>query len=198
MAPSSSSASWGSAKVTAGSSRTTAPNSSSCRINSPACSGARVTTTRRPASGFASVPVNVSSHQSQDTVCASGQQGLRQLAAQILRMLRKAGSAQANVIGTVNRKHACVEDQFLPLNAGPGPQRHLAAAFQFCQERSLPGYSGARLGVVERSEEHTSELQSRPHLVCRLLLEKKKDILRRQRRVSALPRSTSARTPASP
>src|SRR5690554_7493559 len=31
-------------------------------------------------------------------------------------------------------------------------------------------------GVVTglRSEEHTSELQSRPHLVCRLLLEKKK------------------------
>src|SRR5690554_4168647 len=28
--------------------------------------------------------------------------------------------------------------------------------------------------VVSRSEEHTSELQSRPHLVCRLLLEKKK------------------------
>src|SRR3989442_9330315 len=28
------------------------------------------------------------------------------------------------------------------------------------------------LGI--RSEEHTSELQSRPHLVCRLLLEKKK------------------------
>src|SRR5690625_6046577 len=27
--------------------------------------------------------------------------------------------------------------------------------------------------VVERSEEHTSELQSRGHLVCRLLLEKK-------------------------
>src|SRR5205809_3034542 len=28
--------------------------------------------------------------------------------------------------------------------------------------------------VVDRSEEHTSELQSRLHLVCRLLLEKKK------------------------
>src|SRR3989442_8787081 len=28
--------------------------------------------------------------------------------------------------------------------------------------------------TVARSEEHTSELQSRPHLVCRLLLEKKK------------------------
>src|SRR5687768_18178544 len=29
-------------------------------------------------------------------------------------------------------------------------------------------------GEVPRSEEHTSELQSRLHLVCRLLLEKKK------------------------
>src|SRR5690554_7342999 len=29
-----------------------------------------------------------------------------------------------------------------------------------------------------RSEEHTSELQSRPHLVCRLLLEKKKNTMR--------------------
>src|SRR3989442_11562965 len=29
---------------------------------------------------------------------------------------------------------------------------------------------------LNRSEEHTSELQSRPHLVCRLLLEKKKSI----------------------
>src|SRR5690554_7457099 len=32
----------------------------------------------------------------------------------------------------------------------------------------------ARGLVHYRSEEHTSELQSRPHLVCRLLLEKKK------------------------
>src|SRR5437660_3370527 len=33
--------------------------------------------------------------------------------------------------------------------------------------------------AVERSEEHTSELQSRGHLVCRLLLEKKKEIKQR-------------------
>src|SRR3712207_7436855 len=30
------------------------------------------------------------------------------------------------------------------------------------------------LGLAQRSEEHTSELQSRQYLVCRLLLEKKK------------------------
>src|SRR5437899_4511845 len=32
-----------------------------------------------------------------------------------------------------------------------------------------------QLGVQSRSEEHTSELQSLRHLVCRLLLEKKKE-----------------------
>src|SRR2546422_4432603 len=37
-----------------------------------------------------------------------------------------------------------------------------------------PGRAPLQLLVRERSEEHTSELQSRLHLVCRLLLEKKK------------------------
>src|SRR5205809_2440263 len=35
----------------------------------------------------------------------------------------------------------------------------------------------AKLPYRSRSEEHTSELQSRLHLVCRLLLEKKKNII---------------------
>src|SRR3712207_7255928 len=40
-----------------------------------------------------------------------------------------------------------------------------------------PGGGGQRdAGLVRRSEEHTSELQSRQYLVCRLLLEKKKKI----------------------
>src|SRR5690554_7342138 len=36
--------------------------------------------------------------------------------------------------------------------------------------------------VYKRSEEHTSELQSRPHLVCRLLLEKKKKTKKNEKR----------------
>src|SRR3989442_2516208 len=36
------------------------------------------------------------------------------------------------------------------------------------------GFADADFVREDRSEEHTSELQSRPHLVCRLLLEKKK------------------------
>src|SRR6266498_17531 len=44
--------------------------------------------------------------------------------------------------------------------------------------RRILGFTGTGTGGVgytsPRSEEHTSELQSRPHLVCRLLLEKKK------------------------
>src|SRR3989442_11907268 len=41
----------------------------------------------------------------------------------------------------------------------------------------LAGSSGHLQVGDERSEEHTSELQSRPHLVCRLLLEKKKNMM---------------------
>src|SRR3989442_1134687 len=43
--------------------------------------------------------------------------------------------------------------------------------------RCSPSPRSMRSSIVRgssRSEEHTSELQSRPHLVCRLLLEKKK------------------------
>src|SRR5258708_28882930 len=38
-----------------------------------------------------------------------------------------------------------------------------------------PSPSGRRGARLRRSEEHTSELQSPDHLVCRLLLEKKKN-----------------------
>src|SRR3712207_8416412 len=41
-------------------------------------------------------------------------------------------------------------------------------------EKMLEGEREKLLRMEERSEEHTSELQSRQYLVCRLLLEKKK------------------------
>src|SRR2546422_1916985 len=55
--------------------------------------------------------------------------------------------------------------------------------------------SGAAYGDL-RSEEHTSELQSRLHLVCRLLLEKKKNIVddvQRRIHVGRRPRVSDAR-----
>src|SRR3989442_5514686 len=49
---------------------------------------------------------------------------------------------------------------------------------QGAREIRFPGRPGPPCSRARscpyRSEEHTSELQSRPHLVCRLLLEKKK------------------------
>src|SRR2546425_1495814 len=52
------------------------------------------------------------------------------------------------------------------MNQGPRPTYTPSGG------NSLRGSGGARLRV--RSEEHTSELQSLAYLVCRLLLEKKK------------------------
>src|SRR5690348_17494324 len=46
-----------------------------------------------------------------------------------------------------------------------------------CTHRwSTAGWTPGRAGHGARSEEHTSELQSPVHLVCRLLLEKKKSV----------------------
>src|SRR2546430_2142044 len=39
-----------------------------------------------------------------------------------------------------------------------------------------PAFARAQIGTLYRSEEHTSELQSQSNLVCRLLLEKKKNV----------------------
>src|SRR3712207_7194998 len=45
------------------------------------------------------------------------------------------------------------------------------------QQRHAEHVPPAQLVVEGRSEEHTSELQSRQYLVCRLLLEKKNEIM---------------------
>src|SRR5437870_10339440 len=56
------------------------------------------------------------------------------------------------------------------------------ARMLMCRQKSLSGSESnittrktSKPPRTSRSEEHTSELQSRGHLVCRLLLEKKKD-----------------------
>src|SRR5690554_7449130 len=52
-----------------------------------------------------------------------------------------------------------------------------ANCFEGSQWKLIPNNNSGTvtLNNPDRSEEHTSELQSRPHLVCRLLLEKKKN-----------------------
>src|SRR2546422_7399305 len=74
----------------------------------------------------------------------------------------------------------CVLDQLL--HHRRGPLDHLAGGDLICdlggQDRDRRRHgrdtSAASTQPRTRSEEHTSELQSRLHLVCRLLLEKKK------------------------
>src|SRR5687768_17951390 len=69
--------------------------------------------------------------------------------------------------------HRVARERILP-DLGPGyadigrREHHVADAAAVVLE------GGDLLRVRTRSEEHTSELQSRLHLVCRLLLEKKK------------------------
>src|SRR5260370_4823869 len=58
---------------------------------------------------------------------------------------------------------------------GTGPTLHLPRpGATFSARRHPPRSRGLRPRVDDRSEEHTSELQSHLNLVCPLLLEKKK------------------------
>src|SRR3989449_3022882 len=59
----------------------------------------------------------------------------------------------------------------------PAPVTTIQPSATMRRPNSRAATAAASSGAVraERSEEHTSELQSRLHLVCRLLLEKKKN-----------------------
>src|SRR3712207_9018581 len=76
--------------------------------------------------------------------------------------------------GTRHGRHRALEAGREPVPLG----RHAAAPDPV---RPGGGRDREREAARRRSEEHTSELQSRQYLVCRLLLEKKKKIIYIQR-----------------
>src|SRR5262245_64168621 len=65
-----------------------------------------------------------------------------------------------------NRLVCDAADRAIQVHGGIGYSRHMPFEHIYRHHR--------RYRITERSEEHTSELQSLRHLVCRLLLEKKK------------------------
>src|SRR5690349_22494428 len=76
-------------------------------------------------------------------------------------------AATARSEAATNRNTTCRPERF----PGPGADATLRA------EVTDGSKAGERLRPGSRSEEHTSELQSRRDLVCRLLLEKKKNTM---------------------
>src|SRR3712207_8048860 len=78
--------------------------------------------------------------------------------------LFRSGQAQRPVVGALEGQGA------IGIPAGPG----VAA-----EQGDAAGREAGEPGAQQRSEEHTSELQSRQYLVCRLLLKKNCSPLRR-------------------
>src|SRR5690348_17781604 len=97
-------------------------------------------------------------------------------------MIRRPPRSTLFPYTTLFRSHEC---NYLQGNEGNIDPVHLSYLHRFF-EVPTGRYTGVRntedshysLVGRNRSEEHTSELQSPVHLVCRLLLEKKKTTLR--------------------
>src|SRR3989442_11423561 len=86
-------------------------------------------------------------------------------------MIRRPPRSTLFPYTTLFRSHSLLHPP--PTPAAVGVHRRRAFFRRPDKRRSRVSETCARAADA-RSEEHTSELQSRPHLVCRLLLEKKK------------------------
>src|SRR5690625_6889133 len=102
-------------------------------------------------------------------------------------MLRHPPSSTLFPYTTLFRSISCWDPLGSSGTANHHRRRHPALP-QFCNNRTRTWHT-----LPERSEEHTSELQSRGHLVCRLLLEKKKrhHAQRRDTTVQRVPLTTA-------
>src|SRR5437868_11821382 len=73
-----------------------------------------------------------------------------------------------------NRTEDCIDKRFIRINDRIRAREIRVIDDEGNQLGILPPYEAIKKAREKRSEEHTSELQSRFDLVCRLLLEKKK------------------------
>src|SRR2546422_6403507 len=93
-------------------------------------------------------------------------------------MIRRPPRSTLFPYTTLFRSHHDPEhaDQFLERELIEVQSRHHTPGMEIflAREGDRVELGDRKISITGRSEEHTSELQSRLHLVCRLLLEKKK------------------------
>src|SRR2546429_6806198 len=126
--------------------------------------------------------------QGHEAVAASPNTGVNTLTGEGLAEVLKGASVVVDVSNAPSWEDAAVLNFFetstrnlLTYEKAAGVGHHVALSVVGTDRLSESGYFRAKIAQEKlikessiRSEEHTSELQSRLHLVCRLLLEKKK------------------------
>src|SRR5690625_6631629 len=98
----------------------------------------------------------------------------------LIRLRNMVNTAWSDIDVQLTRRHDLIPQLVRTVNAYTRHERALLATVTELRAQALRTDRPATLAPLEtqlerslRSEEHTSELQSRGHLVCRLLLEKK-------------------------
>src|SRR2546429_5885716 len=93
-----------------------------------------------------------------------------EIALRVIRACRELGIRTLAIYSEadVDSLHVQLADEAICIGAPPSSESYLKI------DRIMSAAEVGDVDAIHRSEEHTSELQSRLHLVCRLLLEKKK------------------------
>src|SRR5689334_140896 len=135
------------------------------------------------------------------TPCYNEEANVRELYQRVRDAIRAAGDYHYEHIFIDNASRDNTWRELVAIAAGDKNVKIIRNARNFGHIRSpmhaiYQATGDAVIGIVAdlqdppemiRSEEHTSELQSQFHIVCRLLLEKKKDKLKLQ--VSSIPKT---------
>src|SRR5687768_18203266 len=95
-------------------------------------------------------------------------------------MIRRPPRSTLFPYTTLFRSRISISASVPGIGLGQRLTHSMASSFDFTCHSQKPAISSSVSvkgpSMTVRSEEHTSELQSRLHLVCRLLLEKKKNV----------------------
>src|SRR5690625_1137597 len=92
----------------------------------------------------------------------------------IRRIYEVADGLRTAVVDQTKFEERCINRVARYLSGGKNRTSHRNYIERLIQQEASDYRRRGKKEDAERSEEHTSELQSRGHLVCRLLLEKKK------------------------
>src|SRR6267378_4436891 len=107
----------------------------------------------RPARGEAEASAKLTSDCFENGLGAGFEEETRDVFAKSGGLVWRCGGALADILRAVDGADTGFENKFAALDARPGAERNLAAAFQRGEQSAFSDYGGARFRIIESAED---------------------------------------------